>query len=75
MTRTIESSAGQIGADIQRLGVSGNASVIVFISDDDKEDDFVSCRNQVRPLVEAEGLSDDDIDDLIEEARKNTKRA
>jgi hypothetical protein len=61
-----ETTAGQIAALLARLGISEQQRVTVLI----EPDDWISkARRAARPLVVAAGLTDDDIDHLIDEAR------
>jgi len=62
----IETTAGQVAADLQRLGVDPDQRLLVTI----EPDDWISrARRYTRPLVEADGWSDADIDRIIEEER------
>ena len=61
-----ETTAGQITAVLKRLGVPKEQMVTVVIEPDDW---IAKARKASRPLVIAAGLSDDDIDRLIDQAR------
>jgi len=61
-----ETTAGQITAVAQALGIPKERVVTVMIEPDDW---IAKARKASRPLVIAAGLSDDDIDRLIDQAR------
>jgi len=61
-----ETTAGQITAVLRRLGIPKERVVTVMIEPDDW---IAKARKASRPLVIAAGLSDDDIDRLIDQAR------
>jgi hypothetical protein len=61
-----ETTAGQITAVLKRLGIPKERVVTVMIEPDDW---IAKARKASRPLVIAAGLSDDDIDRLIDQAR------
>ena len=61
-----ETTAGQITDVLKRLGVPKERMVTVMIEPDDW---IAKARKASRPLVIAAGLSDDDIDRLIDQAR------
>jgi hypothetical protein len=62
----IETTAGQVADVLKRLGVPDGRLVRLMI----EPDDWLSkARRESRRLVIAAGLSDDDIDRLIEEAQ------
>jgi hypothetical protein len=62
----IETTAGQVAAELQRRGISPEQRVTVTI----EPDDWLSrARRLMRPRVEAAGWSDEDIDRFIDEAR------
>jgi hypothetical protein len=63
----IESTAGQVGDDLARLGIDPARPVAVVLEPDDW---LTRARAEMRKKVEAAGLSDADIDDLIKEARR-----
>jgi len=64
----IESTAGQVAAELARRGVSPDQRVMITI----EPDDWVSkARAFARPLVKAEGWTDADIDRIIEDERES----
>ena len=66
----IESTAGQVAAELLRRGVSPGQRVTITIG----PDDWISrAREFARPLVKAEGWSDADIDRLIDEERDSLR--
>jgi len=66
----IESTAGQVAAELQRRGVDPARPVIVAIEPDDW---IARARRFARPRAAAEGLSDDDIDRLVKRAQKEVE--
>lgn len=62
----IESTAGQIAAELQRRGIDAARPVIVAVEPDDW---IAKARRFARPKITAAGLSDDDIDRLIKQAQ------
>jgi len=62
----VETTAGQITCVLERLGVPKDRMITVMIEPDDW---LTKARQESRRLVVAAGLSDDDIDRLIDEAR------
>ncbi len=66
----IESTAGQIAAELERRGVDPLRPIIVAV---EPEDWIASARRYSRPLVVAAGLTDDDIDRLIKQAQKDVE--
>jgi len=72
MTKTaepqfIESTAGEIAKELERRGIAPDRHVTVTIEPDDW---LVEVRQFTRPRVVAEGLSDADIDRIIDEKRE-----
>jgi hypothetical protein len=65
-----ETTAGQITDILRRLGVSKERIVTVMIEPDDW---LTKARQESRRLVIAGGLSDDDIDRLIDQARTDVQ--
>jgi hypothetical protein len=61
-----ETTAGQVGDLLRRLGVPKERMVTVMIEPDDW---LTRSRQESRRLVIAAGLSDEDIDRLIDQAR------
>ncbi len=75
MTKTaepqfIETTAGQIAAELVRRGIAPDQHVTVAIEPDDW---LTEVRKFTRPLVTAEGWSDADIDRIIDEERDNVQ--
>ena len=62
-----ESTAGQVAAELVRRGIAPGQRVLVTIEPDDW---LARARAFARPRVRAEGLSDADIDSLIEDERQ-----
>jgi hypothetical protein len=62
-----ETTAGQISDVLERLGVGKERVVTVMVEPDDW---LTEARQASRRLVIAAGLSDDDIDKMIKEARQ-----
>ncbi|HEX3575257.1 MAG TPA: hypothetical protein VHU42_11710 [Rhodopila sp.] len=65
--RIIESTAGEIAAELERLGVAPDQPVTVTIQPDHW---LADVRRQSRPRVISAGWSDEDIDQIIDEERK-----
>jgi hypothetical protein len=66
----VETTAGQITDVLERLGVAKDRMVTVVIEPDDW---LTKARQESRRLVIAAGLSDDDIDRLIDQARNEVQ--
>ena len=66
----VETTAGQITDVLNRLGVAKDRLVTVMIEPDDW---LTKARQESRRLVIAAGLSDDDIDRLIDQARNQVQ--
>ena len=63
----IESTAGQVTAELTRRGIAPDQRVVVAI----EPDDFIAnARRDARPQIIREGLTDDAIDRLIKLAQK-----
>jgi len=62
----VETTDGQITDVLNRLGVAKDRMITVMIEPDDW---LTKARQESRRLVIAAGLSDDDIDRLIDQAR------
>ena len=62
---TIETTAGEVAAALARRGISPDERVTVTI---DGDTDVIPGRRESRARVVAAGLTDDDIDRLIEAA-------
>ncbi len=68
----IESTAGQVTAELERRGIDPARRIFVTI----EPDDWLSRgRREIRARIEAAGLDDDDIDRLIKEARQEANEA
>jgi hypothetical protein len=75
MTKTIEpqfieTTAGQIAAELVRRGITADQHVTVAIEPDDW---LTEVRAFTRPRVTAEGWTDTDIDRIIDEERDNVQ--
>jgi hypothetical protein len=67
----IESTAGQVAAELARRGIAPDQRVTITIKPSEPADDWIAkARKFSRPKIIAEGLSDADIDRLIDEERK-----
>lgn len=66
----IESTAGDVAAELARRGVRPDQRVTVAIEPADPDDWISKARAYARPKVVAEGWSDADIDRIIKEERK-----
>ena len=66
----IESTAGQVAAELARRGVAPDQRVVVTIEPDDW---IAEARRYSRPKVTADGLTDDDIDRLIKQAQREVE--
>ncbi len=66
MPLVIETTAGQMVAELDRRGISRDQPITVMIGPDDW---LAEARRYSRPLVIAEGWSDEDIDRIIHEER------
>jgi len=69
--RFIETTAGQIAAELVRLGIAPDQHVTVAIQSDDW---LTEVRQFTRPRVIAQGWSDADIDQIIEEERDSVQQ-
>ncbi len=69
-TAFIETTAGEVAAELSRRHVAPGQRILLAIEPDDW---IAAARNFARPLVEAEGWSDEDIDRLIDEARADAQ--
>ena len=61
----IETTVGEVAAELERRGLDLHDRVTITI----QPDELIPGRREARLRVIAAGLSDDDIDRLIEEAR------
>ena len=66
----IESTAGQVAAELARRGVAPERRVTIAIEPDEPDDWISKARIFARPKVIAEGWTDADIDRIIEAERK-----
>ena len=64
----IETTAGQVAAELARRGVAPDQRVVITIAPDDW---IAEARRISRVKVVAEGLSDADIDQMIKRAQKD----
>jgi hypothetical protein len=69
----IESTAGQVAAELKRRGIRSEQRVTVTIEPDEPDDWIAKARRFARPKILAEGWSDDDIDRLIKQAQEDLK--
>lgn len=65
--QSIESTAGEVAAELARRGVAPNQRVTIVT---EPHDWIAEARRFARPKVIAEGWSDEDIDRIIEEERQ-----
>ncbi len=65
----IESTAGEVAAELVRRGVTPDQRVTVTIEPAQPDDWLAKARRFARPKVMAEGWSDADIDRIIDEER------
>jgi hypothetical protein len=65
-----ESTAGQVAAELARRGIDPARPVIVAVEPDDW---IARARRFARPLVDAEGVSDDDIDQMVKKAQREVE--
>jgi hypothetical protein len=66
----IESTAGEVAAELARRGVAPERHVTIMIEPDDW---IAEARRSSRPKVIEAGWSDDDIDRLIKQAQKEVE--
>ena len=62
----IESTAGEVAAELARRGIAPDQHITITVEPDDW---LAEVRRFARPRVIAKGLSDTDIDRIIEEER------
>ena len=67
--QVIETTAGEVQNVLRQRGLLATDPIRVAITVDPQVDLLMRVRAESRPLVIAAGLSDDDIDVLIKEAR------
>jgi hypothetical protein len=65
----IESTAGQVAAELARRGIFSQERVTIMI---DQEQGLIPGRRETRARVIAAGLLDDDIDRIVKQARTET---
>jgi hypothetical protein len=65
----IESTAGEVAAELARRGVAPDQRVTITIEPDEPDDWLSKARKFARAKVAAEGWSDADIDRIIKEER------
>lgn len=70
-SQTIEVTAGEVTAELKRRGISSDERVTLTI---EPEQELVPGRRASRANVVAAGLTDADIDALIERARHESKQ-
>ena len=66
----IESTAGQVAAELERRGIAPDRHVTITIEPDDW---LAEVRRYSRKRVIEAGLSDDDIDRLVKQAQKEVE--
>ena len=69
----IESTAGQVAAELARRGIAPGQRVTITIEPDEPDDWIAKARRFARPKVLAEGWADDDVDRLIKQAQQDVK--
>ena len=69
-TETIETTAGKVGAELARRGIGSDERVVVTI---EAEAELIPGRRASRARVVAAGLTDNDIDRLVEQAQKEVE--
>lgn len=65
----IETTAGEVAAELARRGVTTGQHVATTIEPDEPDDSIAKARRFALPRVIAEGWSDPDIDRTIDEER------
>jgi len=65
----IESTAGQVAAELARRDVDPEQRVTITIEPDEPDDWITKARRFSRPKIIAEGWTDEDIDRIIDEER------
>jgi hypothetical protein len=69
----IESTAGEVAAELARRGVTSDQRVTVMIEANEPADWIDKARQFARPKVIEAGWSDDEIDRLIKQAQKEVE--
>lgn len=70
--QTFETTAGHVADALARLGIAADRILTVVVEPDDW---LTKARQEFRRRVVAAGLSDDDLDRLIERAREEVQTA
>ena len=65
-TEVIKTTAAKVAAELARRGISPDEPVTIMI---DLEQELIPGRREARTRVVAAGLTDDDIDRMIDQAR------
>ncbi len=68
--QVIEVTAGEIGNELKRRGISSDERVILTI---EPERELIPGRRESRVRVVAAGLTDEDIDRLVKQAQKEVE--
>lgn len=68
-TEVIETTVGEVAAELARRGLDPNDRVMVTI----RPDELIPGRRQARARVVAAGLTDDDIDRIIKQAQQEVE--
>ena len=71
--QVIESTAGEVAAELARRGVAPEQRVTITIEPDEPVDWIAKARQISRPKVIEAGWSDDDIDRLIKQAQQDVE--
>ena len=66
----IETTAGNVAAELARRGIGSDERVIITI---EPADELIPGRRESRARVVAAGLTDDDIDRLVKQAQKEVE--
>jgi hypothetical protein len=69
----IESTAGEVAAELARRGVAPEQRVTITIEPDERADWIGKARQFSRPKVIEAGWSDDDIERLIKQAQREVE--
>jgi len=70
-SQTIETTAGEVAAELKRRGIASDERVTVTIETDVE---LIPGRRMSRARVVAAGLSDGDIDRLVKRAQQETEQ-
>lgn len=68
-TEVIETTVGEVAAELARRGLDPNDHVTITI----KDDELIPGRREARLRVIAAGLTDDDIDQMIKRAQREVE--